>query len=108
MPLARDTEAWRTAAEASTYRDEVERYLREHPDGAFHDRELADALMGTGWADGNATDRDYADTMYLHDQLDELVRSGVVEARNVPTTRVDDPSIPDGTDYVTYFAHAGD
>ena len=111
MPLDTSDEAWRTAADASTHRDAVHQYLREHPGLAYHDRELADALMGTEWAergDGRVTStealRDLVYTQFLHDQLDELVREGRVEARNVPTAHLAGEPVPDDWDHVTYYS----
>ncbi|PSQ00774.1 hypothetical protein BRC94_05010 [Halobacteriales archaeon QS_5_70_17] len=114
MPLDTDAEAWINADAASTHRDEVLAYLREYSGSAFHARELADAVMGTDWAGraeaaarGDGATVDHVHTMYLHDQLNELVREGEVVARNVPTARIDDRAIPSGWDYVTYFAYGG-
>lgn len=114
MALDTDAEAWINADAASTYRDEVLAYLRERSGSAFHAHELADAVMGTDWGSGSGTrgddgtaSRDHVHTMYLHDQLNELVREGRVAARNVPTARIDDPAIPPEWDYVTYFAYDG-
>ncbi|MFD1514011.1 hypothetical protein [Halomarina rubra] len=110
MSLDTSEEAWRTAADASTHRDEARQFLRDHAGVAYHDRELADAVMGTAWAerghgDVTTTDalRDLVDTQFLHDQLDELVREGHVEARNVPTARLGDEPYPADWDHVTFY-----
>jgi hypothetical protein len=110
MPLDTTDEAWRSAAEASTHREAVHRYLRDHAGVAYHDRELADAVMGTSWAergDGGVTTTDalvdLVYTQFLHDQLDELVREGHLTARNVPTARLGDEPVPDDVDHVTYY-----
>ncbi|MFC5971671.1 hypothetical protein ACFPYI_10040 [Halomarina salina] len=111
MPLDTSDEAWLNAAEASTHREAVHQYLRDHAGVAYHDRELADAVMGTAWAargDGRVTDsdaiHDLVYTQFLHDQLDELVRQGDVEARNVPTAHVTGEPVPDDWDHVTYYS----
>jgi hypothetical protein len=111
MPLDTGDQAWLDAADASTHRDAARQYLRDHAGVAYHDRELADALLGTSWAsrgDGRVATTealaDLVDTQFLHDQLDELVRAGDVEARNVPTARLDDEPVPDDWDHVTYYA----
>ncbi|MWG34493.1 hypothetical protein [Halomarina oriensis] len=113
MPLDTTEEAWQSAADASTYRDAVRQYLADHTGVAYHDRELADAVMGTSWAergDGGVTTTDaltdLVHTQFLHDQLDELVRAGHVTARNVPAARLGDEPIPADWDHVTYYACA--
>ena len=111
MPIDTSSEVWQGAErDEPPLRERVLSFLREHPDRAYHLRELADEILDTDWGteyypekvdppeDDYESGRDAGDVIMdsienvsLLAQLRGLEREGMVEVRSVPTEETDIP-----------------
>jgi hypothetical protein len=133
MPIPTASDAWQSAAQSAPLRTPVLELLREHPEQAFHARELADEILDVGWADrvegkqhrsqpeGTARDGAQATTEAMVEfvgvqALAVVLRDlGERDEVQVRAVRMDTADIPEaiaarsrGRGTVAYYAYAGD
>lgn len=59
MAISTDSQEWKDAeTENPPILEEIEQFLKEHADQAFHGRELADEFLGTNWELAHEEDRE--------------------------------------------------
>lgn len=105
MPISTDDEGWQNADAGESIHQRILDFLNEHPDEAFHYRELADEIVDTSWSEAHDEewnppgdrDREAVDTIEeqaesIMDQVltnkvmgaaDQLVYEGQLEKRIV-------------------------
>lgn len=57
MPIDTDATAWTEGAEVERIHERVMAFLRDHPDQAFTEREIADEVLGTDWETAHERER---------------------------------------------------
>lgn len=57
MPISTNSDAWKQGEEPDRLHEAILDFLRENQDSAFHEREIADEVLGTDWEASHEDER---------------------------------------------------
>jgi hypothetical protein len=132
MPIPTDSDAWQNGEEPVRLHSKILDFLKQHPDTAFHKREIADELTHTEWEASRETERlkqdlteeEFEQRLYNDDLPDshltlhhnalempyvEMALSKLIEEKKVYYRKVDADAfdLPYDWETVTAFSHKG-